>query len=873
MNFPSGTLASPPIVQAQYAWYLPLIPFFPLLGAVLNGFFGSHIQRFLGTKVNHGIAIFVMLLACGFSWLGFIELYGMAPENRALYNVQWNWLTVGLVDARFAFWLDPLSSLMTLIITTIGTLIHIYSVGYMHGDQSYWRFFAYLNLFVTMMLILVLGDNFLLMFVGWEGVGLASYLLIGFWYKELANAAAGMKAFVVNRFGDACFVIGLFLLFWGLQGNWSSSSPRDYAWGQSARAAEHQIGPRPKLKPNTMQVTTEKPHATLTFSRLRNIFEDEIARQEILLKRQSARVALSSSEALKTFDQETQRMLVDLETQLGWRDARGQVLQTSFVDKRLWGMPLIFLVLVLFFLGATAKSAQIPFYVWLPDAMAGPTPVSALIHAATMVTAGVYMIARLNFLFALSPGACSVVAFVGALTALFAASMGLFQYDIKKVLAYSTVSQLGFMFMGVGVGAYWVGVFHLLTHACFKACLFLGSGSVILGCHHEQDMRRMGGLAKYMPATRMTYAFACLAIAGFPLFAGFCSKDEILWKAFTSSGIVPYFNYLVWGMGVIAATFTAFYMYRSYYMTFSGTYRGNETPLPDPYPTATDRARELLLPKPVRGPTPEMLEGLKAHGHGQDHGHAHEHDHEHEHHGGEPHESPWTMTVPLWVLGSASLVIGVVLFLPPVFGHLIHVEWHPLESWLAPVLAPGQRMMTLYAQHTPQHLPFDITNAGTKYVAEVTLAGISVVVALLGWYAARWLYKDGANPLPERWMAIPTGPIRALHRLVYNKYFIDEIYYTVMIRGMSRVWNGLKNVDVYLVDGLVNAAGFLGKSMGYFQGAIDKYIVDGAVLLVARIIAALGQRVRALQTGQTRTYLIGALGGAVFAFLLVVALA
>jgi NADH-quinone oxidoreductase subunit L len=909
---------------------LLLIPLFPLIGATINAFFGKRIQDNLGVGAVHGIAIAMPAISCVISWVLFFQLLGMEPEKRALFQVGWDWMNVGLVDARFAFWLDPLSSMMTLIITTIGTMIHLYSVGYMHGEPAYWRFFCYLNLFVTMMLILVLGDNFLVMFIGWEGVGLASYLLIGFWYKDLANAASGMKAFVVNRFGDACFVIGLFILFWGLQGSWTVpasevgdptkkvtpfSFRHDFFRDPSASEQEAEVAAQHRSERSGHEWTPDAPAATLTFPRLAKIFEGEIERERLRLEllekkeqlekeRADGAGAVEGHEALVAYNRETLTMLTNQDramlaalAQFDQDRGRSSIKAKEIILPLVGPIPILFLVALLFFLGATAKSAQIPFYVWLPDAMAGPTPVSALIHAATMVTAGVYMIARLNYIFILSPWACTVVGLVGAATALFAASMGLFQYDIKKVLAYSTVSQLGFMFIGVGTGAYWAGMFHLLTHACFKACLFLGSGSVILGCHHEQDMRRMGGLKKYMPSTHWTYALACFAIAGFPFAAGFCSKDEILWKAFSGSathGLLPFAHVLIWILGLTAATLTAFYMYRSYFMTFTGEYRG-KIPLPDPYPADTARAKQLFVPEPVRGPTPEQLAALAHHGHGS-HGHESEHpthahgahdahhdhahdDHHHDHHGGTPHESPWTMTVPLWVLGIASIFIGIVLGFPPVLSNLLGLHWHPvLETWLEPVLAPGATMTALYEAHQPAMMWLHDEHA--KHLFEYALAGLSVFVALGGFLAARWFYKDNQNPLPERLLTDPAGvvgerlaqPVRDLHRLIYNKYFVDEAYYTVFVRGMSYVWNGLRNVDVYVVDGIVNGAAFVGKYFGYLQGAIDKYIVDGAVNLVADVVQAGGHELRKLQTGQIRTYLLGAFGGALACVAIIVAL-
>jgi NADH-quinone oxidoreductase subunit L len=862
-------------MNPQQNWLLALLPLFPLIGAAINGLFGARIQAAAGKKAVHTIAIIAPALSAVVAWVVFFQLMGRPPEERAFSWVGWDWIVVGFADARWAYWVDPLSGMMLLIITTIGTMIHVYSTGYMADEPSYWRFFAYLNLFVSMMLILVLGDSFLLMFVGWEGVGLASYLLIGFYYKDLGNAASGMKAFVVNRFGDAAFVIGLFLLFWGVQGSWVPPSGADaaldtkpaafaplqkYVHDDGVREAELLLAvapPPPEVNsPAALQ-------GTLTFQHMRKIFDDEVRREAI-------------------------------------------------VDKTFLGLPLLFLVCVLFFLGATAKSAQIPFYIWLPDAMAGPTPVSALIHAATMVTAGVYMIARLNFIYILSPGACTVVALTGATTALFAATMGLFQYDIKKVLAYSTISQLVYMFVGVGVGAYWAGVFHLLTHACFKACLFLGSGSVILGCHHEQDMRRMGGLKKYMPTTHKTYLWACIAIAGFPLAAGFCSKDEILWKAISSGAVFPGANFVIWGMGLAAAGCTAFYMFRSYYMTFSGEYRGNDVPLVDPYPADTARAKDLFIPKAVRGPSDEMIAELRAHahhghghddhahghdghGHGHDdHGHGHGHDdhgHGDHHHGGEPHESPVAMTAVLMVLGVASLLIGVIVGFPPFIGHAIHHVTHlgffehpMLEHWLEPVLAPSNEVMKAYVEASPM-----ISAIAHNTALEWGLAGLSVLVAFSGFGLARWFYKDNANPLPELLMKDPAAALRTLpmggllapaaegvtqlHRLIYNKYFVDEVAYTIMVRGGAKFWNACAWFDSNVIDGVVNLVGHVGRYVGYVQGAVDAYLVDGLVNKVASVISAAGSRVRTLQTGQIRNYMVGAFGGAVAAFVILVALA
>lgn len=444
-------------------WWVVL---FPLIGAFINGFVLPARNKLL-THLTGSLSVgasFVCSLLC------FLSIYDSETPTRIQYG--FSWINAGPLEVPFELVLDHLSSIMLLIITGIGTLIHIYAGGYMHEEKSTARFFAYLNLFVFMMLLLVLGNNMLVMFVGWEGVGLCSYLLIGYWYSHEPNAMAGMKAFVVNRIGDLGFLIGIFL--------------------------------------------TYKTFGTLSFSELAKIVSEQPAESEALL--------------------------------------------------------MITYITLAMFVGAMGKSAQLPLYVWLPDAMAGPTPVSALIHAATMVTAGIYMMTRLHFFYYLAPSTMLFIAFVGATTALFAASIALVQTDIKKVLAYSTVSQLGFMVLACGVGAFDAGVFHLLTHACFKALLFLGAGSVIVAMHHKQDMREMGGLARHLPITHGVFLVGVLAIIGFPGLSGFFSKDEILWKAF----IFPKWGFMLWIMGVIAASFTAFYMVRLLCLTFYGPNRSDE---------------------------------------------------------------------------------------------------------------------------------------------------------------------------------------------------------------------------------------------------------------------------------------------------------
>ena len=513
------------MTQNPYLW---LIATLPLAGAAINGFLGRRSSKTAVTTIAlvfPGLAFALALkIALGFSSAAAPYVFQLAHWIRSGSIGLPNYFT-----ADFAFYLDQLSLVMLLVVTGVGFLIHVYSVGYMSDDPSYYRFFTYLNLFMFFMLTLILANNYLMMFVGWEGVGLASYLLIGFWFTKDSAASAGKKAFIVNRIGDFGFLIGLFLII------------------------QH-------------------------FGSLN--FTDVFAKVEPLAP------------------------------------------ETS-------GAGLLTAIGILLMVGACGKSAQIPLYVWLPDAMEGPTPVSALIHAATMVTAGVYMVARSHVIFERAPMALTVVAIIGTLTALFAATIGITQTDIKKVLAYSTVSQLGYMFLACGVGAFSAGIFHLMTHAFFKGLLFLGAGSVIHAVGGEQDMRKMGGLKTYIPTTFTVMLIATTAIAGIPPLAGFWSKDEILWKAFEA-------NPVYWVIGAITAFITSFYMFRLLFMTFWGDYKGIQVD--------------------------DHGHAHAAHGHG-DHGH------------GEPHESPMVMLAPLMVLALLSLVGGLVgihhgfeHFLEPVFG-------------------------------------------------------------------------------------------------------------------------------------------------------------------------------------------------------------
>ena len=658
--------------------YLRWIVLLPLIGAVINGLGGYFIQRSFGKRAISIIACTPVIIAFLLSVRVLVQLIGLPPEERFLLDHCWTWIDVGALRADVAFWADPLSAVMILVVTGVGGLIHIYSIGYMHEEESYWRFFAWLNLFTFAMLTLVLGDNLLLMFVGWEGVGLCSYALIGFWYKEWANASAGSKAFIVNRVGDFGFTLGAFLLFWSM---------------------------------------SDAGHPSVIFR--------EIAQHAHLLD-----------------------------------------------GKMFGGIAVATLVTLLFFVGAAGKSAQIPLYVWLPDAMAGPTPVSALIHAATMVTAGVYMIGRLNFLFSMAPATLHVVAWIGALTAFFAATIGLAQNDIKRVLAYSTVSQLGYMFIGMGVGAYAAGIFHLMTHAFFKACLFLGSGSVIHAMGGEQDMRKMGGLKRWMPQTHMTFLISTIAIAGIPPLSGFFSKDEILWQAFSGE----HGNPLIWLLGFAGAGMTAFYMFRLVFMTFYGENRADH--------------------------------------HTQEH----------------LHESPPVMTYPLIILALLAALAGV-LGVP----HALHGA-NRIEEWFAPVFSYGHAVAHEAAHTNPM-----------EYVLMLASVGIAVVGILV----ARAMYLT-KSLTPETFSEVADG---ALYRLIYNKYYVDEIYGVVFVNGTLLLARVCAAFDTYVIDPIVNGSAYLIKLVSWLDGLFDNYVIDGIVNRIADVIIGLGSRFRQLQTGSINGYL------------------
>src|ERR1700677_782502 len=664
--------------QPYFLEHIWLIPLFPLATAAVMLFYGRRLSNQIVSSLCSGSVFLSFIFSVG----AFFQLIAKPSGERIATKVLFEWIPAGtyhLLDGRTAkfiadwgFQIDPLSCVMVLVVTGVGFLIHVYSTGYMAHEGGYYRFFGYLNLFMFSMLMLVLANNLLLLFVGWEGVGTCSYLLIGFYFHKKSASDAGKKAFIVNRVGDAGFLLGIFL--------------------------------------------TSALLGTIRFT-------------DIGPALAAARFAI--------------------------------------------GDPRITAIALLLFVGATGKSAQIPLYVWLPDAMEGPTPVSALIHAATMVTAGVYMVVRTNAIYQLSPKAMGVVALVGAVTALFAASMGVVQNDIKKVLAYPTISHLGYMLLACGVGAFTAGIFHLMTHAFFKGLLFLAAVSVIHAVSGEQDMRKMGALSKKIPVTYWTMLIAALAIAGIFPFAGFISKDLILGKAYEKDA-------LLWAIGYFTAVMTAFYMFRLIFMTFHGTSRV---------------------------------------------------DHEVEHH---IHESPKSMLVPLVILAALSFVGGWISW-PEIFGgnsHCIHflssVVAVPHEARIEPAKGPG-------SEH-----------------GEIFLMILSEGLVILGILFAWFLYVKRAD-LPQK-IARSFG---GFYRLVYNKYYVDQLYDALFVNRAKDLGLALGAFDRQVIDGLgVNGAGWLTRAISKLSIWWDTWIVDGSVRLGARFVWIFSYPVRLIQDGLVQSYML-----------------
>jgi NADH-quinone oxidoreductase subunit L len=718
-----------------------LIPLLPGVGALLNGVAGV---RYFSRRLAGLLACTTMAVSLGLSVFVFVELLGRPPNARVIETTPFPWIPpialetvhgLGKFDVPWLLRVDPLAGMMILIVTGVGFLIHVYSTAYMQDEPrgGYARYFCYLNLFCFFMLMLVLGANFLVMFVGWEGVGLCSYLLIGYWYEKKSASDAGMKAFIVNRLGDWGFILGVFLVYFTF--------------------------------------------STLDFRAV--------------------------AEAAAGLPRETKEV----------------------------GFGVLSAICLLLFVGAAGKSAQIPLYVWLPDAMEGPTPVSALIHAATMVTAGVYMVGRNAVLFERAPQVMTIVAIVGVLTALMAASIGLVQTDIKRVLAYSTVSQLGYMFLAMGVGAFGAGIFHLYTHAFFKALLFLGSGAVIHAMAGEQDMRKMGGLARFMPVTFVTMVMGTLAIAGIPPFAGFFSKDEILFRAFLE-------NRVLWGLAAVTALMTAFYMFRLMALTFWGGYRGPAWAHHGP----ADSGASLQAGPP-----------------GAWHG---------------PHEAPRAMTVPLMALAVGAFVAGFV-GIPSALGGNNAIERFLEPSFTAHAPARGTSLQARpdgaadNAQETApparsaeaRHQAGHETAPHMSRAGEIGLMLLSVALAAIG-ISLVWRNYVRKPEISERWAARWAGA----HRLLTNKYYVDELYDATIVRGTLGGGRGLWTFDARVVDGAVNGSGWVTRVSSWFSHLFDKYIVDGLVNLIGWGTGESSFAFRRVQTGLIQNYALLMLFG-VFAFL------
>ena len=683
----------------------------PLIGAAILGLFGKRMsERAIGLIACSTVALSAIL-----SLYLFFQHGAALEHGEKIHEYLFPWINVGNFRADFSLLLDSLSAVYILFVTFVAFWIHVFATGYMRGDKGYWRFFAYLNLFMFSMLTLVLADNFLLMFVGWEGVGLCSYLLIGFWFEKHSNNDAAKKAFVVNRIGDFGFAIGLMLLF--------LRSGSIFYFDDATRGI----------------------HGAFDWA-----------------MRQTA-------------------------DPLAWSAIFAGGITT---------------ISVLMFVGATGKSAQIPLFVWLPDAMAGPTPVSALIHAATMVTAGVYMLARASSIYVHAPTAMMIIAIIGAATALFAATIGLAQWDIKRVLAYSTISQLGYMFLACGVGAFSAGIFHVFTHAFFKALLFLGSGSVIIGMHHEQDMRKMGGLKKFMPVTFATMLVGWLAISGVPFFSAFFSKDEILFRAFTSTTLPGDWPPLLWLIGAITALLTAVYMTRLMVLTFWGKERFSQSHHED-----------------------------AAYG-------AHHADADH---AGPPGESPRSMVVPLIVLAVGAVFAGYLGVpeglsdgkIPNYFERLLEpsiASRNQPAAAIEPGHEPAGRSPSEEAAvHTFAQAPAQVHEDRSL---ELLLTGVSIIIALVG--------------IGIGWLWFNRTPLWEPPRLLEQKYYIDEAYDAAVIQPIKV---GSKNVlwriiDVHIIDGAVNGAGYvatrLGGAMRYLQSGLARsyvaVVVLGALLIIGYFV-------------------------------------
>lgn len=664
----------------NFAWLIPLLP---TIAALANGLFG---RKYMRHHYSDYLATGAVMTSFLISLIVFFEV---VSGSRLNVNY-WEWIVSGDLHISFGFFIDPLTAVMLIVVTGVSSLVHLYSIGYMHDDHGYYRFFTYLSMFTVSMLMLVMGNNYLLMFLGWEGVGLCSYLLIGFWFEKKSAGDAAKKAFVTNRVGDLGFVLGLFLLI-------SQLGTLDY-----------------------LQVFRLAPTH----------------------------------------------------------------LSTEIVTA----------ITLLLFVGATAKSAQIPLYTWLPDAMEGPTPVSALIHAATMVTAGVYMVARSHVLYSMAPATLEVIAILGALTALYAATIATAQNDIKRIVAYSTVSQLGYMFMGLGLGAYTAGIYHLFTHAFFKACLFLGCGSVIHALSGEQDIRKMGGLFPHIKITSITFLIAALANAGIFPFAGFFSKDEILWAAFSGG------HYFIWAIGATAAFCSSFYMFRLFFLTFTGESRVDK-----------HTAHHI-------------------------------------------HESPKVMTIPLIILAFMAATVGA-LALPPGNGFIHH--------FLGSVFGHHEHELKGVASELFHKFVAIITGGPTAHghLLEYFMMVVSLGIAFSGIGLAYLMYHKKIEALnPD----VLSSRFRFIYQTFLNKYWVDELYDFLFVNPSKKSGQRLWDFDGKVVDGAVNGASWVALIKSEITNFTDKYVVDGTVNGLAIFVDIKSRILRRAQTGDVQNYALVMIFGVVF---------
>jgi len=774
----SGGWLTPPGIDAPLLWLL----LFPLLGALATAILGSLFARRFAGRVAPALAVAAMLATLVTALvIFFTDVLPVGERERIFRQPLFPLFVVGGIRVSFGLVLDPLSAVMVLLVTGLGSLIHLYAAFYMDDEQGRPRFFAFLNLFVFSMLLLVLADGFVPLFFGWEAVGACSYFLIGFWYRRAAAADAATKAFVVNRVGDAALLVGIAMLLWGLGGiglvTGAAAGQLGTVWTRTGPLVETGEGLQPS--PGRQKVPVGP---TLDFHELRD---------ELRLEMMSRAAAPTNPFTGATAD--------------AAHDVQFRPATYLLTSKTLGRLPFLFVVCGLLLLGAAGKSAQLPLFAWLPDAMAGPTPVSALIHAATLVTAGVYLLARLSFLFALSPAALTVVAVIGTLTALVGATAALVQNDLKRVLAYSTVSQLGYMFVALGAGAAGAGVFHVVTHGFFKACLFLAAGLVVHAVAATtpgaaerpdlaQDMRQMGGLARALPATRWAYFAACSALAGLPFASGFFSKDLILTSLATCDRLSISTPLLLAVLGV-TSFLTSLYAFRSYYLIF--------------------------FARPPR---------QTAHA---------------AHHGGHHGPGQQVMTAVVVVLALGAIVVGPALGWP---GNWSSSQGESALPRLLRFLSP------MFEGDWPRR---DTPRTPAMVEWGMQLGG--ALVAALGWAVARALYRDAEATAPTRRRLAERYAV--LERLFATGWQADRAYHLLAVAPARALARGATWLDRAVVDRAVNAVAALGLRLGRLAGFVDRRAVDGVVDGVSAAALAAGRRGARLQDGRINSYVLGIAAG------------